>query len=214
MIYINPRMAFTLFAILPPLFLMLAFVNNKLRNANREIRMKNAAVSTVMQENICGIETIQLFNRETAAIAEFDEKNQALKKSYFNEVNWFSAYFPILETAQSIAIMTILATGGWLLLSENPAMTIGILGAFLAYVRDFFTPLGSLSEKAGAFQTAIVSAERVFELIDTPETVKNPENPKQFEENKRSTIRFENVWFAYTEENWVIKNLNFEIKPG
>ncbi len=212
MIYISPTMAFILFGILPPLFFALAFVNKKLRNANRDIRSANALVSTVLQEDISGIETIQLFNREKRAVSEFDEKNQSLLKTHFEEVRWFSAYFPIIETGQSIAIMLIIGTCGWMLLNDSPVMTIGILGAFLAYVRDFFTPLSSLSEKAGAFQTAIASAERIFELLDTPETIQNPENPREIKDGK-SVIRFENVWFAYIDEDWIIKDLSFEIQP-
>lgn len=213
MIYISPRMAFTLFAILPPLFALLFFVNGRLREANRKIRKRNAAVSEILQEDLSGMSTIQLFNREASAMCGFDKKNRDLRAAHFEEVQWFSFYFPVLETGQSISIMLILATCGLLLLNDHPAMTLGILGAFLTYVRDFFRPLGSLSEKAGAFQTALASAERVFELLDTEEAIPNPAEPQPFSFGE-GVIRFENVWFAYIDENWVIKDLSFEVQPG
>jgi ATP-binding cassette subfamily B protein len=213
MIYISPRMAFVLFAILPPLFALLFFVNGRLREANRNIRKRNSDVSEILQEDLGGMSTIQLFNREAAAISGFDHKNRDLRSAHFEEVRWFSFYFPVLETGQSISIMLIIATCGLLLLNDHPAMTLGILGAFLTYVRDFFRPLGSLSEKAGAFQTALASAERVFELLDTEEAVRNIEEPKPFSAGE-GVIRFENVWFAYIDENWVIKDLSFEVQPG
>lgn len=213
MIYINPRTAFTLFAVLPPLFAILFFINGRLREANRKIRKRNAEVSAVLQEDLSGMSTIQLFNREAAAVRGFDEKNRDLRSAHYEEVHWFSFYFPVLETGQSISIILILMTCGLLLLNDHPAMTLGILGAFLTYVRDFFRPLGSLSEKAGAFQTALASAERIFELLDTEDAVANPPQPKPFSTGP-GIIRFENVWFAYIEENWVIKDLSFEVQPG
>lgn len=213
MIYISPRTAFTLFLVLPPLFAILYFVNQRLREANRNIRSRNAAVSEVLQEDLSGMSTIQLFNREAATIRGFDTKNAALLDSHYEEVNWFSFYFPVIETGQSISIIVILLTCGLLLLDGHPGMTLGILGAFLTYVRDFFRPLGSLSEKAGAFQTALASAERIFELLDTEEGIPNPEIPAPAPTGK-GVIRFENVWFAYIDENWIIKDLSFEVQPG
>lgn len=213
MIYISPRTAFTLFTVLPPLFAILFYVNGRLREANRKIRKHNSTVSSILQEDLSGMGTIQLFNREDAAIRGFDHANKNLLTAHYEEVHWFSIYHPTLETGQSISLIIILAACGLMLLDDHPAMTLGILSSFLVYVREFFRPLGSLSEKAGAFQTALASAERIFELLDTKEAIGNLEKPTPFPAGP-SVIRFENVWFAYLKENWVIKNLSFEVQPG
>ena len=213
MLMISPRLSCVLFAVLPPLFALLVLVNRKLREANRKIRERQSALNALLQEDITGMPTIQLFNREPTAKADFDAHNTHLRAAHFEEVRWFSHYFPVIETGQALAIAVTLAAGGVWLLHGGNALTVGILIAFLAYIRDFFRPLGSLSDKAGAFQVAMASAERIFDLIDTPETILDPEQPAP-NERISGTIAFENVWFAYEKENWVLKNLSFSINPG
>jgi ATP-binding cassette subfamily B protein len=214
MIVISPHLFGVLFLLLPPLFALLVIVNRRLRDANRMIRKRQSILNALLQEDLTGMTTIQLFNRETHARQQFDLRSTALRDAHYEEVRWFSAYFPVIETGQALSIAIILGAGGfWLLGSGVTVLTLGALVAFLAYIRDFFHPLGSLSDKAGAFQVAMASAERIFDLIDTPETLLDPE---QAEPGKslNDTIAFENVWFAYDDENWVIKNLSFAIEQG
>jgi ATP-binding cassette subfamily B protein len=213
MFHISPRLSIVLLLLLPPLFVLLFLVNHKLRDANRMIRKKQAALNALTQEDITGITTIQLFNRENAAKEEFDVRNDGLRRAHFEEVRWFSIYFPVIETGQAITIALILAAGGfWLLKGGNP-LTAGALIAFLAYVRDFFGPLGSLSDKAGSFQIAMASAERLFALMDTPELVTDPDTPLPADRID-GPITFEDVTFAYTENNPVLKNISFTVEPG
>lgn len=211
---ISPHLFGVLFLLLPPLFALLVFVNRKLRAANRMIRKRQSLLNALLQEDLTGMTTVQLFNREAHARQQFDERNTALRAAHYEEVSWFSTYFPVIETGQALSIAVILGAGGfWLLGSGDSILTLGALIAFLAYIRDFFHPLGSLSDKAGAFQVAMASAERIFELMDTPELLPDPEsavlgNPLN------DTIAFENVWFAYDAENWVIKELSFSVEQG
>jgi ABC-type multidrug transport system fused ATPase/permease subunit len=109
--------------------------------------------------------------------------------------------------------LLILGTGGFLLLNNSGLISLGVLIAFLTYIRNFFRPLGSLSDKAGMFQMAMASAERVFALIDMPNEITEPDKPLPSEEIN-GTIEFRNVWFAYQDENWVLKNLSFVVQPG
>jgi ATP-binding cassette subfamily B multidrug efflux pump len=213
MLLINVRVAMALFAALPLIFLALFFINGKLRNANRLIRKRQATLNALLQEDLVGMTTIQLFNREAAAQDEFKQRNSDLRSAYFEEVRWFSLYFPVIEAGQAAAFLLILGTGGFLLLSHSGLISLGVLIAFLTYVRNFFRPLGSLSDKAGMFQTAMAAAERIFALIDTPEQIIDPQEPLA-PERIDGAIEFENVWFAYEDENWVLKNLNFRIRPG
>src|SRR5690606_18849932 len=118
---------------------------------------------------------------------------------------WFSLYFPTVEGGQALAVLLILAVGGLLILNGSTTITLGIFVAFLAYIRDFFRPLGSLSDKAGSFQIAMASIERIITLLDTSEEVTDPAEPVS-PDRIAGNIAFNNVWFAYNEENWVIKD--------
>ena len=213
MLYISPPLAVTLFLTLPILYTILVYINRNLRNANREIRDKQAAQNAYLQESLTGMSTIQLFNREAAAINDFDEKHTQLRSAYFKEVRWFSLSFPTVEGGQALASLLILGVGGILLLNGSEFITLGIFVAFLAYVRDFFRPLSSLSEKASSFQVALASVERVFSLLNRQPDIQNIEHPIT-PPSLKGTIEFKNVWFAYDDDNWVIKDLSFKVEPG
>ncbi len=213
MIAISPHLAGVLFLLLPLLFGLLFVINRHLRQANRDIRKRQASLNALLQETITGMPTIQLFNREALTRRDVDERNTALRSAHYEEVRWFSAYFPVIETGQALAIALILGAGGAWLLSGGGVLSLGALIAFLAYIRDFFRPLGSLSDKAGAFQVAMASAERLFELMDLPEALSDPPDPAPAE-TIAGPIAFNDVWFAYEDENWVLKNLSFTVEPG
>lgn len=213
MVVLHWQVALVLFTVLPVMFAALHMINRKLRHANRLIRERQSAINALLQEDIVGMTTIQLFNRQTTACGEFRERNTHLRSAYFEEVRWFSLYFPVIEAGQAVAFILILGAGGWLLLNQSSVISLGVLVAFLTYIRDFFRPLGSLSDKAGMFQTAMASAERIFALLDTPEAIKDPRRslpPNQI----TGPIAFDHVWFAYDKENWVIKDLSFQVEPG
>ena len=213
MVYISPPLAGTLFLTLPFLYLLLVYINTNLRNANREIRDKQADQNAFLQESLTGMSTIQLFNREESAKEDFDNKHIQLRAAYFKEVKWFSLSFPAVEGAQSLASLLILGVGGVLLLNGSEFITLGIFVAFLAYVRDFFRPLSSLSEKASSFQVALASVERIFSLLNREPEIVNVSNPI-IPPRLQGHIEFTNVWFAYDDDNWVIKDLSFTAKPG
>jgi ATP-binding cassette, subfamily B, multidrug efflux pump len=213
MVLLNTRVALVLFATLPLIFGAFFYVNRKLREANRQIRARQSSLNALLQEDLVGMTTIQLFNREPQAMDEFTERNAHLRSAHFEEVRWFSAYFPIIEGGQGLVFILILGVGGLALLNQSSLITIGVLIAFLTYIRNFFRPLTSLSDKAGLFQMAMASAERIFALIDTPEAIVDPDTPVPAEQIN-GTIEFKDVWFAYQDENWVLKDLSFTVKPG
>ena len=213
MIYLSPPMALALIIILIPLLLSLGAVNRKLRQAHRDIRTQTSNTNSFLQENITGMTTIQLFNREEASREEFLKHDKNLRTAHYKEVKFFSLYWPVLELFQGITTVLIIATGGLLLINNSQYITIGVLVAYLAYIREFFRPLGSLSDKASTFQQAMASAERIFGLLDTKEIIKNPENPIDSAQ-LQGAIEFNNVWFAYEDEHWIIQDFNLSVKPG
>jgi ATP-binding cassette subfamily B protein len=213
MIYISPVLSLTIFATLPFLFGFMFHINVRLRKANRDIRDRQARLNALLQEDLTGMTTIQLFNREAGAMEDFDKRHTHLRAAYFDEVRWFSLYFPTVEAGQALAVLLILAVGGLLILNGSTTVTLGIFVAFLAYIRDFFRPLGSLSDKAGSFQIAMASIERIFALLDTPEQINDPPDPVA-PDRIAGSISFNNVSFAYNENEWVIKGLSFAVEPG
>lgn len=213
MIWFSPLLSLSIFATLPFLFALMYYVNVKLRDANRDIRDRQSRLNALVQEDLTGMTTIQLFNREASAREEFDERNSTLRSAYYEEVRWFSLYFPTMEGGQILAILITLSIGGYAVMQGADGITVGKLIAFLAYVRNFFHPLGSLSDKAGSFQVAMASIERIFGLLDTEEQVTDPESPEN-PDRLAGTIAFNDVTFSYVENNPVIKKLSFAVEPG
>jgi len=213
MMLIHVRIALVLFAVLPLIFGALFFISGRLRNANRLIRKRQSSLNALLQEYLVGMTTIQLFNREAVSQSEFDTRNGGLRAAYFEEVRWFSLYFPVIEGGQAIAFILILGAGGFLLLNNTGLISLGVLIAFLTYIRNFFRPLGSLSDKAGMFQMAMAAADRVCALRDTPEEIAEPAEPLP-PARIDGDIEFNNVWFAYQDENWVLKNVSFRVRPA
>ena len=213
MVYLSPRLALTLFCIFPVLFAGIAWINGRIRQAHRRVRYRQSALNAYLQEMITGMSTVQLFNREPAVVQQFDERNRTLRGGWFETVRWIAYFFPAMEIMNAVAIALVLGVGGAAVLRGDGTVTIGVLVAFLAYIRDFFRPLEDLSEKSTVFQSAMASSERIFALMDVPEEVLDPPVPVTLE-RFRGAVRFDRVWFAYRAEDWVLKDLSFDIAPG
>lgn len=213
MVYISPVLSLVLFGILPFLAAAFLFSNVRVRAANREIRRAQSALNTQSQEALAGMTTIQLFGREATIRERFARLNRLMRDACFMEVRWFSFYFPVLELAQAVSTILVLGVGGALLLSGRGAVTLGVLIAFLTYVRDFFRPLDGLSNRAGTMQQALAACERIFTLLEEPQEVPDPVAPVALPA-AAGPIEFEGVTFAYAEGNPVLREVSFRIEPG
>lgn len=213
MIILSPRLFLVLLILTPILFLTIAFINRGVRQAHREVRRSQAATNAYTQEMLTGMMTVQLFNREDAAKAQFRDHNDALRSSWFKVVHWFSYFFPSIEVLNAISFSLVLCVGAGAYLSGAWEIQIGVLVAFLVYIRDFFRPLGDLSEKSNVFQSAMASCERIFALLDEPTTIDDPDKPIPVEAF-RGEVAFENVTFAYNDEDWVLNDISFSIRAG
>lgn len=213
MFWVNPRMALIMLVLFPPLLWILILLNVKVRGAHRQVRRRQSALNSNLQELITGMTTVQLFNRENAAKQQFGEQNGALRDAFLYSVKWFSLAFPATEIMNALTVALVLGYGGLRILGGHAEPTIGELLAFLVYIRDFFRPLDDLSEKSNVLQSAMASAERVFGLIDTPEDISDPAAPKPLPPF-RGDIEFDRVWFAYNDEDWVLRDLSFRVDAG
>lgn len=216
MFYTEFRLALIIVALFIPMFATLLFLNRKVRASHRTVRQRQSALNAYLQETITGMITVQLFNREKAVNERFDHFNSALRSAFLNSVRWFSFAFPATEFMNALTVALVLAVGGHFILNNDATLndgTIGVLLAFMMYIRDFFRPLDDLSEKSNILQSAMASAERVFGLMDVPETISDPAKPVAISKF-RGEIDFENVQFAYNDENWVLRNISLKIPAG
>ncbi len=216
MVILNPRLAGITALILPPLIFFMEKVNRRLRQANRNIRTRQAQLNAGLQEQLSGMATIQLFNRELPARERFDTANRGLREAHFQEVRWFSHFYPLIEIGYNSATVLLVGVGGWLVLAGGNGLTVGMLVAFLTYVRNFFWPLGSLSDKASSYQRAMAATERIFELLDTREDIPDPTmaNRAVHPADVAGDIRFEHVSFAYDRDDWVLRDFDLHIRQG
>jgi len=213
MVYLSPRLAAIMLVLLPLLLAILVFLNGKVRAAHREVRKRTSALNAFLQEMISGMLTIQLFNREEHTRGRFADFNGRLRAALLNSIRWFSYSFPATEILNALTMILVLTVGGLSLIRGDGHITIGVLIAYMAYLREFFRPLDDLSEKSNLLQSAMASAERVFALMEIPEEIADPPAPLPIT-SFRGDVCLDHVWFAYNDENWVLKDVNIHIRPG
>lgn len=213
MLVISPVLLATLLSIMPFLVVAFLFSNTRVRAANREIRRAQSALNTQGQEAISGMSTIQLFGRERTIRARFARLNRLMRDACFMEVRWFSFYFPVLELAQAISTVLVLGVGGFCVLRGWGGVTLGVLIAFLTYVRDFFRPLDGLANRAGMLQQALAACERIYQLFQEPEEISDPPQPVMLPAAP-ARIVFDQVDFAYLADTPVLHDVSLAIAPG
>ncbi|NBG87906.1 ABC transporter ATP-binding protein [Isachenkonia alkalipeptolytica] len=211
MLTMSFRLALLTFLVLPVLLLSSYLFRLKVRDAYRQVRLKLARINASLSENFTGMKTIQTFKRETQQFNKFNKTNEELLAANKREVFIFAVYRPSMEIIRSLGFAIIIWYGGGQVVQGN--IQFGILFAFINYIKQFFQPINNLTEKYNVLQSSMASSERIFKLLDTESTIQNPENPKPLK-FFRGEIEFKNVWFAYNEDEWVLKDVSFKIKPG
>lgn len=216
MFTIDWRLALVTLTVMPLLFGTLNFLRRRIRDAFRVVRIRTSRSNAFLAENLSGMTTVQLFNREQRNSKRFDAINLSLLDAYVEQVRWFSLFFPSVNVAGAIATALILYYAAFALVGPGASevLTIGVLIAFIQYSQMYFRPLQELSERFNTLQAAMASAERIFSLIDTPEQVMDPIDPLPLEGRFRGEVRFEDVHFAYDHEEWVLRGLDLTIAAG
>jgi ATP-binding cassette subfamily B multidrug efflux pump len=213
MLWMNPRLALIAFTVIPILFAATMMFRGRVRRAFRVIRQKVAAMNARLQETITGIGVIQLFGREPANRARYEQVVGEHQAAYERAIFYYAVFFPAVEVIGALATALILWYGGGKVAAG--AMTVGSLVAFLEYGRRFFTPVQDLSEKYNILQSAMAASERIFSLLDYPvesETRGGP--PDGRPPAGPGHIRFEGVTFAYGDGPDVLRDVTFEARPG
>lgn len=216
MFWINWQLAIVTLLIMPLLFWTLNYLRDRIRDAYRAVRLRTSISTAYLAENLSGMKTIQLFNREDRNQRHFDKLNLDLLEANMEQMRWFSLFFSAVQISGAIATALILYYSAYHIVGPgiSDVVTIGTLIAFMQYSSMFFRPLQDLSDKYNILQAAMASGERIFALLDTPEHIVNKPNPEHFDNNFRGEVVFQQVSFAYQHEDWVLRDLDFTIKPG
>lgn len=154
---------------------------------------------------------IQIFGREQRKFEEFDDKNQKLFKAYYREMLVFAFFRPLIYILSVISLMIVLGVGSRDVLGQ--VISIGTLYIFAQYIQSFFEPIQELAEQFSTLQSCIASAEKIFTIMNEEPTVKEDDNPVILPGIK-GKIEFSHVWFAYDNENYVLRDVSFVIEPG
>ena len=211
MFFMDINLSLVTLSVLPVLIYGTFLFRRKVRESYRDVRLHLARLNSYMQEHITGINVVQIFRKEKDELKKFSNINNDYRQANIKSIFYYAIFYPGVELLSSIAVGLIVWYGGGGIIRGS--LTIGVLFAFIQYTEMFFRPIRDLSEKYNIMQTAMASSERIFKLLDNKTFVKNPENPVKLERIK-GEIEFRNVWFAYNDENYVLKDISFKINPG
>jgi ATP-binding cassette, subfamily B, multidrug efflux pump len=212
MLWMNWRLALVAFSVLPLIALVTQWFRRNVRDSYRVVRGWIARINAFLQENITGMATVQLFRREALNFARFDEIDRKHRDANIDSIFYYAVFYPAIEAISALASALIIWYGGANVLQG--ALTLGALVAFLQYSQRFFRPISDMSEKFNVLQSAMASSERIFGLLDEPVAIESPVAPVRRPAPAAGHIVFENVSFAYNDDNHVLRDVSFEVKPG
>jgi ATP-binding cassette subfamily B multidrug efflux pump len=210
LLHLNRELALVSFSVIPLIFVTALFFSRRARDVFREIRLKIAQLNSFFHENFSGIKVVQLFRREKENSRRFEQINEKYYLANMKQISIYAFFVPLVEILSSGAIGLLLWYGGGKVIQE--VMTLGVLVAFLSYIRMFFQPIRDLSEKYNILQSAMASLERIFSLLDEDQKILKPLSPHK--EEIRGNVEFHRVSFSYNGEDNVLKDVSFSVAEG
>jgi ATP-binding cassette subfamily B protein len=211
MISINFKMSMYAFILLP-LIIFLTFIFKRISRATYRItRTKITTINTFLSENISGMKLIQIFARENEKYKDFEVKSKELFHANFKEMMVFAIFRPIIYMLSIVSLIIIIISGSASVLQG--ALSMGTLFIFIQYIGSFFEPIQELAEQLGTLQSAMASAEKIFTVLDEEPQIVQKENPTKLDVIS-GKIEFKNVWFAYENEEYILRDVSFTINPG
>jgi ATP-binding cassette, subfamily B, multidrug efflux pump len=211
MLKLSPGMTGLLLAVMPAVILVTIQFRRKASQSYRRIRIAIARINAYLQEHVAGMAVLQLFNREGLSKVEFDRINRDHMNAFKDSITAYGWFYPTVEFLGMLSLAMLLAYGGFRI--RQGALTLGVLVAFFQYGMRFFKPIQDLSEKYNILQGAMAAAERIFKLLDTEPEIVSPDDKAAFPSGPVA-IEFDHVWFAYHGEDWVLRDVSFQVAPG
>ncbi len=210
MFLLNWKLTLISLSTLPLLLLTTYVFKEKVKVSFNEVRDAVANLNSYVQEHIVGMKVVQIFGNEKKEYQKFVEVNDTHLKANLKAVLYYSIYFPVMELFTSIGLGLLIWYGSGEIFSEQ--VSIGVLIAFIMYLQLFFRPIRSIADRFNTIQMGIVSSTRIFNLLDSYDTIKS--NEKIITNDIFGSVEFKNVWFAYNDDDYVLKNINFKIEAG
>jgi ATP-binding cassette, subfamily B, multidrug efflux pump len=213
MLWLDWRLALVTFAIVPVVAVVAAYFRLRARDAYRTVRRRLARLNAFLQESLAGLAVIQLFARERAERRHFQELNQAYRRALFGSTIFESSLYAVVEALGFVALALLIWYGGRQITTE--ALTFGSLVAFMQYTSRFFLPIRDLGAKYTIMQSAMTAAERIFGLLDLVPAIQSPPTPRGGMARAGSpAVTFEDVWFAYRDDEWILRGCAFTVRRG
>jgi ATP-binding cassette subfamily B protein len=206
------RLALVAFSVLPLIVIVTQWFRRHVRETYRTVRIWIARINAYLQEHITGMATVQVFQREKRSFDAFDGINRTHRDANVASIFFYAVFYPAIELVGALAASLIIWFGGGWVLDES--LTLGVLVAFLLYAQRFFRPISDMSEKFNILQSAMASSERIFTLLDTPVKTQSPTKPTPRPAPAKGRIEFDGVWFAYVDDNYVLRDVSFVVEPG
>jgi ATP-binding cassette subfamily B multidrug efflux pump len=211
MLYTDVKLTIVTLATIPLLLIATLWFKRSIKSAFQQVRTQVSVMNAFIQEHIVGMNIVQIFVREYAEYQKFKTINKAHQDAHIRSILYYSIFFPVVEILSASSIGLIIWWGGSAILSGNE-VTFGELVAFILYIHMLFRPIRQLADRFNILQMGIVGSERVFRILDTD--LKIQDKGKSVLENVKGEIRFQDVFFAYNKNQWVLQNINFEIQAG
>ena len=210
MLIIDPKLTLIIILPIPVLLLATRIFQKHIKKSFSDVRNQVSKMNEFVQEHVTGMHIVQAFSREEVEADKFEKLNTSHQDANVSSIKAFSIFFPVVEmlSATSVALLLWLGVGGVV----QGEVTLGMLLQFILYVFMLYRPIRQLADRFNVLQMGVVNADRVFKLFDIDERISDDgtRNDLVFD----GKIEFKEVWFAYSEENWVLKDVSFTIEPG
>src|SRR6476646_7677396 len=200
----------------PMLFAATTWFRRGARKGYDMVRTRIARINAFLQEHFAGAQTVQIFNAEAKSLRKFDEINDDHRRANIDTIFYYAVFFPLVDFIGAVGIALIIWYGGYRVMQNTPGqtvLTLGALVAFIQYSSFLFQPIRDISDKYNVLQAAVVASHRIFKTLDLPIAITSPVRAKK-SGRAEGHIEFENVWFAYKDEDWVLKDVSFKVQPG
>jgi ATP-binding cassette subfamily B protein len=216
MLWMDVRLTFVTLLTVPLLWAATTWFRKGARKGYDMVRTRIARINAFLQEHFAGAQTVQIFNAETKSITKFREINADYRKANIDTIFYYAVFFPLVDLIGAVGIALIIWYGGYRVMQNTPGhtvLTLGALVAFIQYSSFLFQPIRDISDKYNVLQAAVVASHRIFKTLDLPIAITSPAQPKK-SGRAEGRIEFENVWFAYKDEDWILKDVSFRVDPG
>ncbi|HEV2884879.1 MAG TPA: ABC transporter ATP-binding protein, partial [Pyrinomonadaceae bacterium] len=216
MLWMDVRLTLVTLLTVPMLFAATSWFRKGARRGYDMVRTRIARINAFLQEHFAGAQTVQIFNAEQKSVRKFRDINADYRKANIDTIFYYAVFFPLVDFIGATGIALIIWYGGYRVMQNTPehtVLTLGALVAFIQYSSFLFQPIRDISDKYNVLQAAVVASHRIFKTLDLPVAITSPPSPLK-SGRAEGTIEFENVWFAYKDEDWVLKDVSFKVRRG